>query len=333
MAKNKTFFLACMLAVAMLFSLGCKKKSEFKTLSAAGDAYLGSYLTPATSAGVNMTIDTLFTLLNDGDAANDPYIIDWRSADDYNAAHITGAVNMGLTDLDDALDTLPTDQLIVNVCYTGQTASFATSVINLVGQDPDYAGLEAVNLKFGMCSVTDDINDIPGTDKWTNAIAADEYDLDKTVETATTTYDFPDPATGERKLAAIIKANLDAAATGWGIPAATVYSNLAGYFIVNYWPANEYADPGHIPGAYQFTPKTSLLSDASLNLLPPDENIVVYCYTGQTSAQITAYLRLLGYNAQSLSFGVNGFAFGDMTEGMAKYHAPTNDYSSIIVKP
>jgi len=330
MAKNKTVFLACMLAVAMVFSLGCKKKKEFKTLSTAGHAYLSEYVTPATGAGVNMGIGDLFTLLSDGDDANDPFIIDWRSAEDYAAGHLKGAVNMALSDLDEEIDSLPTDKLIVNVCYTGQTASFATAAINLVGQDPDYAGLEAVNLKFGMCSVTDNTSILPKTDKWTTAVAADEFDLDATIETATETYQFPNPATGEKTIAAIIKANLDEAATEWSIPAADVFADPTSYFIVNYWPAADYADPGHIPGAYQFAPKTSLLSDASLNLLPTDETVVVYCYTGQTSAQITAYLRLLGYNAKSLLFGVNGFAFGSMPDTMTKYHAPTQDYSSII---
>ena len=33
---------------------------------------------------------------------------------------------------------------------------------------------------------------------------------------------------------------------------------------------------------------------------------MTYCYTGQTSAVVTAYLRVLGYDAYSLTFGMNG---------------------------
>jgi hypothetical protein len=44
-----------------------------------------------------------------------------------------------------------------------------------------------------------------------------------------------------------------------------------------------------------------------LKYLPTDKTIVVYCLSGQTSASVVAYLRVLGYNAQSLSFGSNGF--------------------------
>ena len=39
--------------------------------------------------------------------------------------------------------------------------------------------------------------------------------------------------------------------------------------------------------------------------LDPSKKIVTYCYTGQTSAVITAYLRVLGYEAYSLKFGLN----------------------------
>ena len=58
--------------------------------------------------------------------------------------------------------------------------------------------------------------------------------------------------------------------------------------------------------------------------------MVTYCYTGQTSAQVTACLRLLGYDAASLMFGVNGFAFQSLKEGMAAYHEPDSDYTGIL---
>ena len=45
--------------------------------------------------------------------------------------------------------------------------------------------------------------------------------------------------------------------------------------------------------------------DNYLKSLPTDKKIVVYCYTGQTSAQTSAYLGVLGYDAYSLLYGVN----------------------------
>ena len=75
----------------------------------------------------------------------------------------------------------------------------------------------------------------------------------------------------------------------------------------------EYADPGHIIGATQYEPKTDIALDAALKTLPADETIVVYCYTGQTSANLVAYLRLVGYDAKSLKYGTNGMIYDQMT--------------------
>ena len=318
-----------MLTALMMFSFGCDTTQqgvdEFALLSEAGDTYYSSYTTPANGVSPNITISDLFTMINDGE---DLHLIDWRSAEDYAAGHIVGAENKALGDLDDIIPTLPTDKLIVNICYTGQTASVATAVMNLVGQDEEYAGLEARNLKFGMCAVTTDTTFIPKTDKWLTQIAEDEFELVQDPSTTDTVNEFPEISTGSETLAGIIMANLDEATAGWNITAADVFAGGDEYFVINYWSEAEYDDPGHIPGAYQFTPKVSLRSDEDLNLLPTDKPIVVYCYTGQTSAQVTAYLRLLGYEAYSLLYGVNGFAYGSMPDH--KYAAPENDYSSII---
>ena len=50
---------------------------------------------------------------------------------------------------------------------------------------------------------------------------------------------------------------------------------------------------------------------AYLKTLPTDKTIVVYCYTGQNSASIAAYLRLMGYDAKSLKFGANSMICGN----------------------
>jgi hypothetical protein len=93
---------------------------------------------------------------------------------------------------------------------------------------------------------------------------------------------------------------------------ATVFGGLANYYIVNYWPAAQYADPGHIPGAMQYEPKQSIKLAADLKTLPTNKAIAVYCYTGQTSAYLAAYLRLLGYDAKSLLYGGNGMIYDIM---------------------
>ena len=86
---------------------------------------------------------------------------------------------------------------------------------------------------------------------------------------------------------------------------------------------------GHIPGAVNIGAK-ALFTAENLATLPTDKQIVTYCYTGQTSAQIACYLQMLGYNAKSLMFGQNGFGYTTLTK--SKYTVPTTDYSAIIVK-
>jgi len=62
----------------------------------------------------------------------------------------------------------------------------------------------------------------------------------------------------------------------------------------------------------QYTPNVDLALDEALKTLPTDKTIVVYCYTGQNSARIATYLRVLGYDAKSLKFGANGMIHDEM---------------------
>jgi len=327
--------LILLLTLAVFFVIGCSKDkstgpsesvNEFKMLTDIGDEYFGTYVNSAGNSP-NTSIATLFPILSDGDTSNDPFIIDMRSADDYNAGHLLGAVNIGLSSLIAKVEdgTIPTDKTIVNVCYTGQTASYATCLLNLIGYD-------AQNLLFGMCGVD---TSLVNAKKWVSAIAEDEFAaaMVSDVTTATETYDFVSIETGQKDALGILKARAAAAIPmGWSVNAADVFASPDNYFVVNYWPMAEYQDPGHIPGAVCFEPTNAFKADQMLKYLPTgtDKTIVVYCYTGQTSAQVTAYLQVLGYNAKSLLYGFNGMAYNKL--GKSKYTVPANDYSSIIVK-
>ncbi len=330
---KKVFLLLFILSASLFFVVGCGDDdkpttptpvNEFNLLAETGDAYFSTYTTPS-GASVNIAIAAVFDNLMDGNTANDPFIIDYRAAAEYNACHIQGAVNWTLAELMTKVDAgaVPSDKTILNVCYTGQTASAATMVLNLLG-------FEAQNLLFGMCAVD---TTILGGDKWALQIADDERTLVSEASTTTATHEFPTFDTGKETVAEIIKARFAEKITALpSIDANLVWDNPTNYFIINYWPAAEYTNPGHIPGAYQFTPNTSLLSDAQLNLLPTDKTIVVYCYTGQTSAQVASYLKMLGYDAKSLLFGVNGFAYNSLSK--SKYVAPVaGTYDAILVKP
>ncbi len=327
---KRCLILSLMLIIGLFAITSCDKDNgttpepvnEFQIVATQVTNYLSNYITP-TNRSVNTTIQAVFDVLNDGNTDNDPFIIDYRSATEYNNCHIRGAVNIALSSLVSKIDdgTVPKTKAILNVCYTGQNSSTATALLNMLGYD-------AQSLQFGMCAV--DTSLLEGG-RWLAQIAADEHagDLVSQESTTTQTYEFPVLSTGKGTAEEIIKAKFQA--SGWTITANDVWDNRSNYFIINYWPSNMYTAPGHIPGAYQFTPNTSLKTTEKLNLLPTDKTVVVYCYTGQTSAQVATVLRILGYDARSLTFGHNGFAY--MTYASARYTAPAaGTYDAILVK-
>ena len=325
--------LILLLTIAMLFVLGCDKDNttepeainEFKLLTDIGDEYFSAYTTPG-GLPVNVTISAVFPILADNDASNDPFIIDYRSATDFAAGRIKGSVNISLGSLPAKIEdgTVPTDKAILNVCYTGQTASYATALLNMLGY-------EAQNLKFGVCGVD---TSLAGAKKWVGQIAADEFATQLTAEETTSIqeHEFLTIKTGAQNGEDVLLARMkEVLPSGWGnIAAADVFANPGNYFIVNYWPKAEYLNPGHISGAVCFEPTTAFMADQRLKNLPTDKTIVIYCYTGQTSAQVAAYLQMLGYDAKSLLYGFNGFAYNNLTK--SKYSVSTDDYSAIIVK-
>jgi rhodanese-related sulfurtransferase len=231
---------------------------------------------------------------------NDAYVIDIRSADDHNAGHIAGSIQVDAESVIAHLEGADTgEKTVVIACYTGQTAGFVTSLVNL-------SGFSAKSLKFGMSSWNESLDKVAANSKNDNA-----DDLVTTVTDKAAEGDLPMLETGFETGQEILDAQIDAVNTsGFGeaaILATKVFDNPEDYYIVNYWPADHYA-LGHIPEAIQYTPNVDILSTGALKTLPTDKTIVVYCYSGQTSAFTAAYLKVLGYDAKSLKFGANGFA-------------------------
>jgi rhodanese-related sulfurtransferase len=60
---------------------------------------------------------------------------------------------------------------------------------------------------------------------------------------------------------------------------------------------------GHIPGAVNIWIKDALQPE-NLAKLPRDKRIVVCCWVGHTASQLLAVLRLLGYDAVGLKYGM-----------------------------
>jgi rhodanese-related sulfurtransferase len=282
-----------------------KQISEAEILA----SYLESADSPLMKDYVNTDMPSMISsdevkILNDSGKV---YIIDIRPAIDFAAGHIVNAHNVQLADILTHIQGVDTTSFtkIAVVCYAGQNSGFAASVLRLMGYD------NVFSLKWGMCSWHPDF-----AGRWKKAISdgnsyAEQFTNEITEKALKG--EMPVLSTGKISGQEILNDRVAAVLSEGFSPASVssqaLFNNLSGYYIINYWPADQYANPGHIPGAVQYTPFESIKLEADLKTLPADKPIAVYCSTGQTSAFLVAYLRLLGYNAKSVLYGTNGMIY------------------------
>ncbi|MBC8216623.1 MAG: rhodanese-like domain-containing protein [Candidatus Marinimicrobia bacterium] len=291
-----TKVIVLLLTVSMMFFMfGCgdetEEVNEFEVLVEYLEGDDGGY------------VNNLGTwIMTESSVNTDDYLIlDLRSATDYAAMHIDGAVNVTLATMFD--EAANTTKPILTTCYSGQTASFAHTLLRL-------KGYEAFTMKFGM-SMHD-----ASLDKWSSN-TSDAYadDLVTTASAALPEFDYPELSTGFDTAEEILDARIDAAIAAWGdgllILAGDVIGNTPDYNIMNYWSETDYLGHGHINGAYQLTPAT-LKMDGNLSAFDPAGSNIFYCYTGQTAAASIAYLTVIGYDVKSIKFGFNAMYWSEL---------------------
>ncbi len=231
-------------------------------------------------------------------------VIDIRSESAYISGHVDGAYNVKgenlYSFLQDSVSASAYEKIIIT-CFSGQTASYFTSLLRLAGYGNVYA------MKWGMSSWATAFAE----SKWLKKISSEyESQTETKGNSKNPKGDYPILSTGKLTGFEIAQARsktlIEEGTKNMKITADDLFANLDSYYIVNYWPMSKYAI-AHIPGAVQYEPKKSLSRESFLSTLPTDKTIVVYCYTGQHSAFIVAYLRFLGYDAKSLLYGANGF--------------------------
>jgi len=92
----------------------------------------------------------------------------------------------------------------------------------------------------------------------------------------------------------------------------------------------EHYENGHIPGAINI-PWREVAKEENLSKLPKDRQIVVYCYTGHVSSQITALLNTLGYDAVNLQFGMTSWTINkDVAPGRYEEAKHSHNYPLIM---
>ena len=278
--------------------VGTPATGDFATLAAAGVAYVNDNADCPGVVGAQTVFDNL----------DDYTVIDIRGVADFDAGHIEGAYHSTYaTIVDDLATTIPSDKPYVVTCYTGQSAGHVKLAMEMLGYE------DVQSLMWGMSAWSPNVT---GTNWATTSMVADALAAPETTNNngLLEWEGFP-AVTGtlEERVNAVLAAGFQ------GVAYSEIMDNLDDYFVVNYFGQADYEGtgsagvPGHIPGAFQYTPYASLDVDQLLGFLPTDQTIVVYCWTGQHSSQITAYLNMLGYDAKSLKYGSNNLFHSNLT--------------------
>ncbi len=314
-----------LILVALMGFVGCSDDDDnpttppppadtaFEVMAKAGGAYVNGGGCPGTISAEKLDTDL-----------TDYTVIDLRQKVHYDAGHITGAVHSSLaTLLTDLATTIPKGNSYVVVCYTGQSAGHAKIAMELMGYEDTYT------LSFGMCAWNSTLSK-----KWNDNTGANGNQLAVAEKTNNngdlTVHTYP---TLTEDVGTVVADRVKAVLTGGfkGVMYDDIKNDLGDYFVLNYFGEADYLGtgtagvPGHIPGAFQFTPAQSLGLGQMLDNLPSDGTpIVVYCWTSQTSSQVTAYLNMLGYSAKSLSYGSNNL-FYDKLIPAKRWVTPTID--------
>jgi rhodanese-related sulfurtransferase len=293
MKRLATYLLVLLLATAFAFT-GCKRGDD-NDFDAQKE--LTDYLV-AQDLDINKIIDGfVMGAPADGDMST-YHVIDIRSAEDFGQGHIEGAINVPFASI--LTEAANATKPIIIACYTGQTATYAVSLLRLSGFTNAKAlkwGMSGWNPVFannakGWTGKTGNIAD--GHANWSYDAAPNNLTYESPVFTSTST----DPAEILRSRVALVISE--------GFKTVTpddVLANPGSFFINNYFSEAHYLGFGHIAGAVRINPM--LVGEGHVKFNDASKKVVTYCYTGQTSAAITSYLRVIGYDAYSMVFGMN----------------------------
>lgn len=246
------------------------------------------------------------------------YIIDLRAAADFAAGHIQGAVNSTVKDVLTAAQNAGGKPILL-VCYTGQNAAYANVCLRLSG----YADSKII--KWGMSAWSTQL------DRWTanvsdQAVNHANWSTTNAIK-APVTFSLPSFTATSKEGVEILKERVKVALDkGFqNVKPVDALANPANYFLVNYWTEADVNKYGHIKGAYRLNESLKLADAVGFKNLNPSAVVVPYCWTGQTSAMVSAYLTVLGYDAKGLFFGANNMIGSKLEKNSWTIEKPKTD--------
>lgn len=270
--------------------------------------------------------------LADPDEARGLFVLDVRQRADYEQGHIEGSVNAEFSRAlaPGNLAAYPRDRRIVVICYTGNLAPQVTSGLRLLGYD-------AVMVRTGMNGFTQTA--------MTAKVMADIEAARRPVEReeaapgvpAPAGIGFERPATAEGELLAV---RLDGLFTGTATEGDFAFNTVSAaelehlldrqdIYLLDVRKEEDFEGVGHIAGSARVDFNAAAQPE-NLALLPRDRKIVVNCYTGNMAAQLVTVLRLLGYDAAALNYGMVGWS---PTPVSGKYLKDIREADGALVGP
>jgi len=292
--------------------------------------------------GPTYAASDLYTDINANEA---PFILSVRAEADYDKAHVAGAVNIPWREVTDQtkLDAanVPTDATVIPYCYTGHTGQVAATILKTMGYDTK-------NLKFGMMSWYSDAANGGGD----GGVAPFDYASDppnsgtEGIETtvnelpASGTYELPDLELGNGDVTEMARVAADKwlATDTPIIPASGLFEVLndgddSNDPMIISVRATAHYEAGHVTGAYNI-PWKDIAKIDNLTKLDPTKEYVVYCYTGHTGQVAATVLKMLGYNAKNLKFGMMGWSSNDTyMQGVGVFDAADVINDPSVVEP
>ncbi len=242
---------------------------------------------------------------------NNTLIIDIREKEDFGNGHIRHAVNVEpaslLSYFEDVIESSGFESIVL-VCNTGVQSSYITALFRLLGYK------NVFSLGFGLSGWDRDI----ANNNWLRVLSSHLVeDLEQTPNELMPGSDKPFIRTGERMpfniLRARVKNLLEEDIGSVFLDPDELYAHYDQYFIATFRPKNLY-DHSHLRGSVHFEPRVALRSDEYLFDIPTDKPVLLYCNRGHTSAFGIAYLRVLGYDAHSLTYGSSSFMYDTMMQ-------------------
>lgn len=253
------------------------------------------------------------------------YIIELRSTDDYNNGHLINSIRLDNKQLLEHIKSIDKQKKILLVSNTGQSSAYYTALLRLFGYENIYS------LNFGIASWNDDFSiyyrpflsdEIP-RETWTESDSYTNLTYPKDHNNYLPTIRNDYTSVGElleKRISDLMKQDfsetdfnsifslnsisevlVDFKDTGQNYTICFGNSDL--YYV--YKPGDP-RFPGHPIVSVLYNSSYvngDLKSTTNLQTIPPDKNIYIYSYSGQRSAMLSAFLKLLGFKSKSILFG------------------------------